>query len=179
MCLICHSSTITLIPVVTQQSHNSHTTVRWTCIVSYRSASTQSSWKFFISDKRGVLYIIRTKYALLLDLLFLEHKRSLIFLVHICHLDGCLSRRVPPNVQATFDLLLGRSDASPTLFLLVRLSWDVYFPQVDHICSMVSYHELVNGQCLACLQYFFPSRRARLTVLLIIACQLNLILINP
>ena len=66
---------------------------------------------------------------------------SLIFLVHIYHLNGSLSRWAPLNSQVTFDLFLERSDNSPTLFLLVRLPCHVYFLQVDHIRSMVLHHD--------------------------------------
>ena len=44
---------------------------------------------------------------------------SVLFLVHDFHLDGSLSPRALPNFQVTIDLRLERSDATPTIFLLV------------------------------------------------------------
>ena len=35
----------------------------------------------------------------------LQNILSLIFLEHICHLDGFLKQRAPPNLQGNFDLL--------------------------------------------------------------------------
>ena len=89
-----------------------------------------------------------------LSLLFSEHFNKFNFLsTYIRHLDGSLPRRAPPNLQVNLNLLRERSDAFPTLFLLVRLPCDVYFVQVDHICSMDSHHELFSqllcSQCLS------------------------------
>ena len=100
------------------------------------------------------------------------------FLLNWLTLFRTLSWRAPPNLQDGNVLLLERSDASPTLFLLVRLPCDFYFLQVDNICSMISHHKLVRSQCLSCLQYLFPSRSARLTELLNIVWQIKLTLIN-
>ena len=72
-----------------------------------------------------------------LSLLFSEHFNKFNFLsTYIRHLDGSLPRRAPPNLQVNLNLLRERSDAFPILFLLVRLPCDVYFVQVDHICSI-------------------------------------------
>ena len=42
---------------------------------------------------------------------------SLIFLEHICHLDGFVKQRAPPNLQGNFDLL-----CQNVLMLLQRFS---------------------------------------------------------
>ena len=100
------------------------------------------------------------------------------FLLNWLTLFRTLSWRAPPNLQDGNVFLLERSDASPTLFLVVRLPCDFYFLQVDNMCSMISHHKLVCSQCLSCLQYLFPSRSARLTELLNIVWQIKLTLIN-
>ena len=89
------------------------------------------------------------------------------------YLNGSLSRQEPPNLQSNLWLT---SWTFLCFFKLYFCSYifhacSVYFLRVDHICSMVSHHELIDYAANAwrtCLQYLFPSRSARLTVLLII-----------
>ena len=92
-----------------------------------------------------------------LSFLFSEHFHDKFdCLCNICNLDGplALPRRAPPNWQVNFDLLLERSDASPSLFLLVCLPWDVYFLQVDHRIVLLVSHPWTRQLCsqawLAC-----------------------------
>ena len=99
MYLICHSSRLmSLLP--------SHTMVHEQVFFPTGWVLPQSRWKFFIPDKCGVLYIIRTYYkAQCISIFFSECFNNKLYFPST-YLNGSLSRQDSlPIYKVTFDVL--------------------------------------------------------------------------
>ena len=182
VCLICHGSS-------TSFTFNSSLNSKMNKYFSYKSTSIQCSWKFFISIKYAVLYIIRTEYkaqciSTWVTLFGTSFFDKLNFLVLICHLDGPLPGLAPSNLQVTFQstyflnvpmFLQLLSASRSSMRCLLPSGWP------HTLFYGFAFDEIVNcaaNAWPACLQHFLSSRHTRLTVFLIIVWQIKLILIN-
>ena len=169
MYLICHSNRLmSVLP--------SHTTVDEQVFFPTGWFLPQSSWKFFIPDECGVLYIIRTYCkAQFISIFFSERFNNKLYFPSTC-LNDSLSWQDSLQIYkvnhwyATYFLnilmLLNFISASTSsMQCLLPAGWPHMF------YGFASWTHRLCSQCLAYLftiLILFPSRSAHLTVLLII-----------